>query len=395
MTASLARPADHLSSGTAAPDPSRRLRVAMFCHNYVPHPGGLEVMVQNLSRGLAARHDVVLVTSDWPGASGVSREEGMTVHRLPASHFTERRGVPYPVPTGRGLRAAMRAARGADIVHAHGALYAQTLLAARTARRSNAPLVITEHVGFVQYKRFAINAVERAAWSLIGDRTVRRAAALTTYNARVKTWLESRYARPVHYIGNGVEFARFRPRPLEERWAIRRQLGLPEHEVLVLFVGRASEKKNLDAVLAMPREGWTLVVCGAERGLRGDRIVDLGILPHAKMPDLFAAADVMVNPSTGEGFPLAIQEAVAAGVPLVLLWDQGYDGWLPREAVAACDDIGGVQPAVRALVASPEARARLSRAGRDWAVRQWSWDATVNAYEELYRDRLHDYTRAR
>jgi len=250
-------------------------------------------------------------------------------------------------------------------------------------------------VGFIQYKRAMINAVERAAWKLVGDRTVRRAAALTTYNARVKTWLESRYARPVHYIGNGVEFERFRPRPLEERWALRRQLGLPEHEVLVLFVGRASEKKNLDAVLAMPREGWTLVVCGAERGLRGDRIVDLGILPHARMPDLFAAADVMVNPSTGEGFPLAIQEAVAAGVPLVLLWDEGYDGWLPRDAVAACDDLTAVQAAVRALVASPEARARLSRAGRDWAVRQWSWDATVNAYEELYRDRLHDYTRAR
>ena len=377
------------------PDERRRLRVAMFCHNYVPHPGGLEVMVRNLASGLARRHDVTLVTSDWPGATGVSREEGMTVHRLPTIHATERRGVPYPVPSGAGLRAALAAVRGADVVHAHGALYAQTLLAARVARKAGAPLVLTEHVGFVEYRSGAVNAVERAAWTLIGDRMTRRAAALTTYNARVQRWLGARTGRPIRYIGNGVDAARFAPRPAEERRALRRALGLPEEGMLVLFVGRASEKKNLDAVLAMPRDGFTLVVCGAERGIAGPGIIDLGVLPHARMPELFASVDVMVNPSTGEGFPLAVQEAIASGLPLALLWDEGYDGWLSRDAVWACDSLDAIAPAVRVLIANAGGRAALSAAARHWALQRWSWDATVNAYEDLYRDCLVEHARSR
>ena len=67
-------------------------KVAMFVSNYIPHPGGLEVMVWNLARGLARRHEVVLVTSAYDGVHGVSREDGMTVHRLPAIHLTERFG---------------------------------------------------------------------------------------------------------------------------------------------------------------------------------------------------------------------------------------------------------------------------------------------------------------
>jgi len=365
----------------------------MFCHNYVPHPGGLEVMVRNLASGLAKRHEVTLVTSDWPGASGVSEEEGMTVHRLPAVHAAEGRGVPYPVPYGPGLRSALRAVRGADVVHAHGALYAQTILAARTARRSASPLVLTEHVGFVEYRSGLTNRVQRAAWSLIGDRVVARAGAVTTYNARVQRWLEARFRRPVRYIGNGVDFARFRPFDEGDEdglRAARGRLGLPAEGTLVLFVGRASEKKNLDAVLALPRDGFTLVVCGARRGLTGEGLVDLGVLPYDRMPDLYACVDLMVNPSTGEGFPLAIQEALAAGLPLALLWDEGYDGWLPRDAVAACDRLDEIAPAVRALVDDAAARRRLAAAGRAWAASRWSWDATVSAYEDLYGELLTD-----
>jgi hypothetical protein len=42
----------------------------MLCSNYPPHPGGLEVMVQNLARGLARRHEVTVVTSAFGDAVG-------------------------------------------------------------------------------------------------------------------------------------------------------------------------------------------------------------------------------------------------------------------------------------------------------------------------------------
>jgi D-inositol-3-phosphate glycosyltransferase len=363
------------------------MRIGMLCHNYVPHPGGLEVMVQNLVHGLARRHEVTLVTSAYDGAVGTSVEQGVVVHRIPALHATERVGIPYPVPTGSGLRAALEALQSVDVLHAHGALYVTTVHADRIARRRGVPLVITEHVGFVEYGSRIVNGVESLAWSMIGDGVMQRSNAIVTYNSRVQRWLEDRYAnKDIRFIGNGVDTTSFRPRAHAERTALRQSFQLPDDKPLILFAARASEKKNLDDVLQITRDDFHLVVCGAARGLNAPNLTDLGVVPYARMPELFGCVDAMVHASTGEGFPLAVQEALAAGVPLALLWDPGYAGSLDRDVVAGCDTIAELGPTVVSLATDEVLRARLSRAGRAWTESKWSWDATVAAYEQLYLD---------
>jgi glycosyltransferase involved in cell wall biosynthesis len=169
-------------------------------------------------------------------------------------------------------------------------------------------------------------------------------------------------------------------------------LGLSSNEVLALFVGRDTAKKNFDALLTIPRRGFRLVVCGATRAIAMPSVTDLGIVPHSQMPDVYACADLMVLPSTGEGFPLAAQEAMASGVPLVLQWDDGYGRWLDKGVVAACDTTGDLSAQVQHLASDPTVRAKLAAAARDWAVRFWSWEQTVAQYERLYYE-LADATR--
>jgi D-inositol-3-phosphate glycosyltransferase len=362
----------------------------MLCHNYPPHPGGLEVMVRNLARGLARRHDVTLVTSAFDGAEGKAVEDGMTVWRVPAIHTTERVGIPYPIPMGDMLGAALRSLTSVDLLHAHGALYRTSIHAARLSRRRAVPFVITEHVGFVEHGNPMVNAVESVVWSTIGDRVMKDTNAVTTYNSRVQEWLGKRYpARDIRFIGNGVDTATFRPRRSEERLALRRSFGLPDDRPLVLFAARDSEKKNLGDVLKLTRDGFHLVVCGTARGLKGENLTDLGIVPYDRMSGLFGCVDAMVHTSTGEGVPLPVQEALASGLPIALLWDPAYAAWLDRSAVAACDSIEQLGEAVRSLAADATLRCRLSRAGREWTERKWSWDATVQAYERLYADVTH------
>jgi glycosyltransferase involved in cell wall biosynthesis len=357
----------------------------MLCHNYPPHPGGLEVMVRNLASGLAKRHDVTLVTSAFDGAEGTSVEDGMIVHRVPAFHATERVGIPYPIPMGRALEIALRALTSVDLLHAHGALYPTTIHAARLAKRRTVPFVVTEHVGFVEYGNPVVNAVEAVAWSTIGDRVMTTSNAVTTYNSRVQQWLGRRYpSREIRFIGNGVDTTAFRPRRASDRSELRRSFGLPDDRPLVLFAARDSEKKNLADVLRFTRDEFHLVVCGATRGLTGTGLTDLGIVPYDRMPALFGCVDAMVHASTGEGFPLAVQEALACGLPIALLWDPGYAAWLDRSVVSACDSIPELETAVRSLAADETVRCRLARAGREWTERKWSWDATVQAYEDLY-----------
>lgn len=361
------------------------MHVALFSAYYHPHIGGVEIVARALAEGLAQRHRVTIVTTAFGGKSGINDEKGVEVHRLPAIHAAERWSVPYPVPTGAGVRRALEALRSVDVCHAHGALYPTTLLAARTAARVGGPLILTEHVGFVEYRRQALNSLERAAWRTIGDRVVGRANRVTVVSRRVQAWLERRYPeKAVDLISNGVDLAAFRPRSPSDAAGLRERFGLPVGKTLVLFVGRAAEKKNLAAALAIPRESFTLVVCGASRELREPGVIDLGTIPHERMGDLLGGVDVMLLPSQGEGFPLAAQEALAAGLPLVLLWDDGYSGALDREVVAACTREEELTDALQRYVASPALRAEAGRRGRDWAERHWGWEAVVAAYESVY-----------
>jgi D-inositol-3-phosphate glycosyltransferase len=361
------------------------MHVGMLCHNYPPHPGGLEVMLKTLCLGLSRQHRVTVVSSSWGGQKGVTYEDGVQVIRLPAIHATETLGVPYPVPLGPDLAAAVGTLKSADVFHAHGALYATTLLAAALARAWDRPLVLTEHVGFVEYRQWAINALERTAWRAIGDTMLRASTEVSAYNWRVKQWIERRCpGRIVHYIGNGVDTLAFRPRTSDERRALRARFQLPGGLPLTLYVGRNSEKKNLDAVLRMPRNRWGLVVCGAQRGLTLEGVFDLGVIPYHEMPDLFGCVDLMVHASTGEGFPLAVQEAMASGLSVALLWDDGYRGWLDRATVAGCETLDELGAVVTALANDPSLRADLGSRARAWAENCWNWEATVRGYEHLY-----------
>jgi glycosyltransferase involved in cell wall biosynthesis len=361
------------------------MHIAMFCSNYPPHTGGLEVMARRVAVGLARRHEVTVIASAWEDATGASEEEGARIFRLPTLHATERWGVPYPIPIGPGVREALAAVASVDVIHAHGALYPCTVMAMRMARRHRTPAVLTEHVGFVRYRNPLLNGLETSAWATIGNWVVKSSRAVAVYNGRVAEWLKARYpGLHTTYIGNGVDLEQFRPRDQLERKDARSALGLPQDGKLVLFVGRDAAKKNLDTVLAVPRDGFTLVTCGARRAQLPPDVIDLGIVPHERMWQVYASADLMVLPSTGEGFPLAMQEALAAGVPLLLLWDLGYGEWLTNDVVASCGSLEELSQRLPLLAQDVGEQARLRHAAREWAAAHWSWDATVAEYEALY-----------
>lgn len=150
-------------------------------------------------------------------------------------------------------------------------------------------------------------------------------------------------------IPNGFDTDTFRPDP-ESRIAVRRELGLAGEATLVGTVGRFHPQKDPGTLLAaaarvLPdRPNAHLLLVG--RGYTADNGELVDLIGHQKLrdrvhllgprddiPRLDAALDVFVSASAGEGFPNAVGEAMACGVPCVatavgdtpeLVGDAGY-----------------------------------------------------------------------
>lgn len=187
------------------------------------------------------------------------------------------------------LRRALNRKPAADVVHAH---YGLTGAIAVTQR--HVPVVVTYHSGDLELSKWQ-RAVSRQAY--------RQAADNICVSRRAMTQLPG----PAHHLMCGVDTNQFAPR---DRTGARAALGLAADELALLFPSSPERPKK-----AYHR--FAEVV--AELRRRGHRVHELHLrgLTREQVPELMAAADVMVLTSTQEGAPVAIMEALACGLGVV------------------------------------------------------------------------------
>jgi glycosyltransferase involved in cell wall biosynthesis len=376
------------------------MRVLLVSHYYPPHVGGIENVVRQEAVRLAARGvDVTVLTSGE--RSTVREEEGVRVVRVAAWNGAERAGVPFPVPGPRLLTAALRWARRADVVHIHDCLYLTSWTAGLAAALTRTPHVLTQHVALVQHPSALVRGVQWAVYAVAGRALLRRARTVLTLNASVADFVRRYGARPerARHLPNGVDTELFRPAASgEERALARKRFGLPQDRPLALFVGRLVPKKGYDLLLAAregsPDASYDLVFAGdgdaaALAGRPG--VHHLGALAPQELAEAYRACDVFVLPSTAEGFPLTVQEAMASGLPVVTTDDPGYVPYrLDRSSVTLLPrDAGALRSALSRLAGDGSERARMARYSRDYATTAFAWEEHVSALVQYYRDTDH------
>ena len=372
------------------------MRVLFTTHYALPHLGGIEVAVDGLARELSRRgHEVVHLAST--GRSGPTWSGPATpyeVVRVRALNVAETRlGVPWPLFSPALLPEVRRRVAAADVVHSHGMLYMSSGVALEVARRRGRAAVLTEHVGHVRYESPLLDAVESAAIRSVGRATVRAAEAVVVLNDKVRDELLALDAdRPIVSIANGVDTTTYRPASPHERAALRAELGWDE-EPRVLFVGRMVAKKGIHlAVEAAAAAGgaFRLVVVGPGRppGETSPAVELLGAQSPARVASLYRAADALLLPSHGEGFPITVQEAMASDLPVVISDDPSYAPYVAGAGPGArlvARDAGAIVDALKELLADAESRRAAGSAAGEHARRSFSWARAADEHEALYQ----------
>lgn len=349
---------------------------------YPPHLGGVERVAQTLAELMAEHRDVLVLTTTC-GAEGAPREERsgrLTVRRsrgLEAAHT--------PVSPGLALE-LLRLPRDA-VVHAHlgqAFLPEITWLTSRLRRRE---YVLHFHLDVDQsgrmgrllpaYNRFVLGPV------------LRRAAGVIVLSEEQASFVADEYhveRSRIAVIPNGVPPAFFLERSADS--------GAADGPLRLLSVGRLSVQKNVPRLLeAMARVQapieLVLVGDGDERpriermietlGLRNVRLV--GAAHGGELLDWFRWGQAFVLSSDKEGLPLALLEAMAAGLPIVATDVPGTHELLQGYGILTGVDPAELAAGITRLAEDPALRAELARRGR------------AHAEAHTWRDRAADVER--
>jgi glycosyltransferase involved in cell wall biosynthesis len=270
------------------------------------------------------------------------------------------RAALVPAMLASFARAARRAARDADLVHAH---WLPSGLVALTCGR---PFVVQLWGTDVELARRA-RPLARAV--------LRRARLAVCASHALADAARELGAREVRVIPSGVD--------LPER--VGEEAEPPE----VLFVGRLSREKGI-LELVQAADGLPLVVAG-DGPLREQVPQARGFVPHHALGPLYERAAVVAVPSHREGFGVACAEAMAHGRPVVAsavggLLDLVVDG--ETGVLVPPRDVPALRGALERLLADRELRRRLGEAGRERIRESFSWPAVTDATIAAYGDAL-------
>jgi glycosyltransferase involved in cell wall biosynthesis len=140
--------------------------------------------------------------------------------------------------------------------------------------------------------------------------------------------------KKVRVIPNSINLERFHQPDKEHKAELMKELNISDSNRVVLFVHWLSERKGTQYLpeiiekVAAKIPGAVFVIAGdgpdrdklvlgiKEAGLEKNVRV-IGGVPNAKIPQYYALADLFIMPSTDEGFPRVLLEAMAMGAPFV------------------------------------------------------------------------------
>jgi glycosyltransferase involved in cell wall biosynthesis len=347
--------------------------------------GGQERLVVYLAQELAARgHEPAIVTLS-PGGAVRAEAHGVTV--LDATAAAGVGADPGLVARLASLLHRLRP----DVVHTHNPapmLHAvPAALLARVRRR-----VHTKHGANVYGARslWAARALVHAIDAVVAVSP--EAAAI----ARVKERVAMRRLR---VVPSGVPLQTFRPdRNARER--VRRELGIEGDAFVVGTVARLTADKDIAslvrAVAPLLSERVRLVVVGDGPS----RAEVEGAVPEGRAPfvaltgvrgdvaALLAAMDAFALPAAAEGIPLALEEAMACGLPVIAArgGDELEKVVVPELGllVGPGDELA-LRSAVDTLVSRPQRARTMGEAARKRAQERFSISRTAAEYEDIYR----------
>ncbi len=350
------------------------IRVVMLINDYLPYIGGAERVLDNVCPYLRTEGiEPLIVTRRYAGLKRFEEIHGVPVYRLP-----------IPGPKAVASLAFTLAALpllhhlNPDVYHAHH-LFSPTTTAVLARRIFHRPAVATPHSGgkFSEVRRVQKTFLGRSRLALFR----REVDLFFSISSEIDNEL-AQLGVPAHrraFVPNGIDPNRFVPLAPTQKPALRARLGLAEGPI-VLFSGRLAPEKRIDQLIQIwpavrgvhPNAVLLILGTGPEEDVLKQmaRETTTGIHFAGRVEDVvpyLQAADVFVLPSIAEGLSIAVLEALAVGLAVVVSHVGGNIDVITHGVhgvLVPPEDWATLTEALVGLLGDAEERERLGRQGR-------------------------------
>lgn len=397
------------------------MKILHVIHSVDPRSGGPSNAIRQLVAAQAhAGHEIQLLATDRQSAEPwESREvyrdrilrdpafDGAQVRVMRA--FGRRRPWRrYAFAPGCGRTLRQMIGQGEvrpDVVHIHGAFSHVTSAAATAARDLGIPYVIRP-AGCLDWACYASGhqVLKRLFSRLVLFRDVRRAAcvqATTEAEAEeIRRWLPGTRVVVVP-LGAAVPD---RDDLVKARGAFLSRSPQLRNRQIVLYMSRIAPKKRLDLLVeavGLLRDDLPelmLVVAGQDSGhlstveesIRrtrlAERVMFTGFLQGELKHGALAAASLFALPSIDENFGVAVVEAMAHGVPVIVTPGVGARVFVEESGCGRTvdDNAAAIAAGIRQLLS--EDRNDVGDRGRRYVANYLSWNTVAKQLDALYRD---------
>lgn len=373
-----------------------------------PAAGGPPMVATRLAAALARQgHEVSLFAYDSPGKQDAVRKMLAGVPGMDAVRTitTPPGGTLERIFAGGARRSLPAVVKTHDIVHAHGVWDPILPAACGVARSLRVPYVITPH-GMLDPWSMAQSAAKKLKKKIalaVQYRSMLNGAAFLHWLNRDERDLAAPVgiAAPGEVIGNGIFPEELADPP--PKGTFRAKVPGLGDAPYALFMARLHYKKGLDyladamGMLANSLPALHAVVAGPDDGARGDferrvrergaesRVHVVGPLYGADKLAALVDANMFVLPSRQEGFSIAITEAMACGLPVVVS-DACH---FPEVAEFGCGfviplDAKSLADRMRDLLADPTRSVAMGEAGRRLVFERFTWPQVARQMADAY-----------
>jgi glycosyltransferase involved in cell wall biosynthesis len=384
------------------------MKIVITNTTYPPTVSGAALVAQRLAENLAERgHEIYVFAPSDTGKFYEARERGVTVYRTPSitnPFRSDHRFSPWPFKKILEVAKEIKP----DLLHTHDPLnigYATV----KVGEKLGIPTVLTVHAvpKFLSFYVPKIGGFDRAVEGLgwrLGAKTVNKCRVVVTPSQWVADLLKGRNSKTeVRVISNGVDTALFEPpESSREKEILRKNLGWPVSQKIIVFVGRLSQEKsigvlvksmplvleNIEALLVLIGSGQEEVKLKTLANSLGvsEKVIFLGEVSYALLPNLYKAADVFAHPSAYECQSCVTLEAASCGLPIVGVRSGGIGeivGSGSNGILVKPGDFQSFADALVKLLKDKRLAEKMSKASRQFAERH-NFRNTCDDYEKLY-----------